>query len=115
MADPAAPRGPTENRENQADRHVWPIYLAIGFAVAFLLMRPTRPGNPISYSELKKKIEAGQVEKVEIAKDHLRAVPSDAAAKARGERWYAVRVEDPGLIKLLDERHIAYTGVAEGD
>jgi cell division protease FtsH len=123
MAEPVPPRGPNEpftrgpekGATQGPDRRVWLVYLAIGLAAAFLLTRSPQAGTPIRYSDFKKKVEAGDVGEVEIGKERVRAIPSDAQAKRRGERWVAWRVDDPNLIKDLDEHHVTYTGVQEGD
>jgi cell division protease FtsH len=43
------------------------------------------------------------------------AVPRDPAAQKRGERWSAVRVDDPKLVDLLDQHHVAYSAREESD
>jgi cell division protease FtsH len=91
------------------------LYLFLGLFAALLFGRSGPTGAQVTYSELKHKIEAGQVAEVHIGKERLRAVPADEAAKKRGERWIAVRVDDPDLTRLLDEKHVAYSGVQESD
>lgn len=96
-------------------RRSWPLYLFLGLFAAMLFTRSQPAGTRLSYSELKQKIEAGQVQSVEIGKERLRAVPMDEAARKRGERWTTQRVDDPELTKLLDAKKVEYTGVPEGD
>src|SRR5262249_13868562 len=96
-------------------RRSWLPYLLIGLMAALLFVRSPAPGNRIGYSDLKAKIEQGQVAEVEIGRDRIRAVPADEAARKRGERWVVNRVDDPEFIKLLDRKHVAYGGVQESD
>jgi cell division protease FtsH len=80
------------------------------FGLNYLLSDQTS-GQEISYSELKAKIAAGQVQKLTIGKDRIVAEPTEAA-KAQGapETWTAVKVDDPGLIELAEEHGVEYKG-----
>jgi len=73
-------------------------------------------GEEISYSELKAKIGAGEVQKLTISDSRIVAEPTEGA-KAAGapESWTAVRVDDPNLIELVEAQGIEYEGaVADG-
>jgi cell division protease FtsH len=82
---------------------------------AMLLTRSGPAGARIPYSDFKARVAAGQVAEVEIGKDAVLAVPADEAARKKGERWIATRVDDPGLVKLLDEKNVKYAGQKDGD
>jgi len=80
------------------------------FGLNYLLSGKTS-GQEISYSELKAKIAAGQVQKLTIGENRVVAEPT-AAAKAQGapESWTAVKVDDPSLIELAEEHGVEYEG-----
>src|SRR5438094_6161764 len=110
MPDPKT-RAPTE----RPSRRAWALYLLLGLFAAMLLARPQAPGARIPYSEFKQRLEAGQISDVELSKDRVRATPSDEAARRRGERWIALRVDDPDLVKQLEAKHVSFTGIPDGD
>src|SRR5689334_16705411 len=101
--------------ETPTSKRTWVLYLFLGLFAAMLLTRPTQPGNRLSYSEFKQKLANGQVSEVEVSKERLKAVPADDAAKKRGERWIVQRVDDPNLVKDLEAKQVAFSGVQEGD
>lgn len=91
------------------------IVLALLIGLNYLLGR--RDTRQIPYSELKQRIEAGQVSRVAVGRDVIRAFISDSLREAgmRPEVWTAVRVEtDDSLVPLLESRGVAYEGVSEG-
>lgn len=91
------------------------VVLAVLFGLNYVLAR--RDTRQISYSELKRRIEAGQVEHVMIGQEQIRAVVTDSAreAGARPEIWTAIRVDtDESLVPLLESRGVTYEGVTEG-
>jgi cell division protease FtsH len=90
------------------------LYLLVAFGALLLLARPS--GGPrIAYSDLKKKIAAGEVREVQLSRDRIVALPKDPAAVKRGERWTAQRVEDPSLLPLLESQRVVYAGQPESD
>ncbi len=72
------------------------------------LVSSNRSGQEISYSELKEKIAAGEVAKLTIGERTIKAEPTEAAGAP--ESWIAVKVEDPGLVDLAEERGVEYEG-----
>jgi cell division protease FtsH len=110
--DPAQQRTPANG---DAPKRTWLVYLLLGLFAAMLFSRSGPTGNRISYSEFKQRIANGEVSEVEIGKERLRATPSDEKAKKRGERWVTLRVDDPDLVKLLEQKHVTFTGMQEGD
>jgi cell division protease FtsH len=100
--------------ETPTSKRSWALYLLVGLFAAMLLTRPSAPGNRISYSDFKQKLDAGQISEVEMTKDRIRAVPADATQKKRGA-WLVQRVEDPDLVKQLEAKKVSFTGAPEGD
>ena len=112
MAELPKPRPPTETGRS---KRAWVLYVFLGLFAAMLLSRPSSSGARISYSDFKQKLAAGQVSEVELSKDRVRATPADPNLAKKGERWTAVRVDDPDLVKELDAKHVKYSGMPDGD
>src|SRR4051812_30449384 len=93
----------------------WTMWIFVALFAALLLTRSGPTGIRVPYSDLKQKISAGQVSSVEVGKDTVAALPVDEAARKKGERWIATRVDDPELVKLLDEKHVKYEGAKDSD
>ncbi len=70
----------------------------------------------ISYSELKRRIAAGQIEDVTIGNDLIRAAVADSVRRTgTPEIFTAVRVpDDEQLIPLLEANNVQYEGTTEG-
>jgi cell division protease FtsH len=69
----------------------------------------------VRYSELKARIEAGEVASVTIAEQVVEATATDTVREATGiSGWQAVRVDDDALIPMLEERGIPYEGRTSG-
>src|SRR5260370_18280876 len=110
--DPPAPR---PSASGDAPKRTWLVYLLLGLFAAMLLSRSTPSGTHLAYSEFKQKLDAGEIAEVEIGKERIRATPSDEKARKHGDRWITMRVDDPDLVKQLEQKHIAFTGMQEGD
>ena len=64
--------------------------------------------NKIPYSEFKEMVRSNRVESLVVEQDKIRGQIKDAK---EGERnFITVRVEDPDLVQLLDEKQIKYSG-----
>ena len=64
--------------------------------------------NKIPYSEFKEMVRSNRVESLVVEQDKIRGQIKDAK---NGERnFVTVRVEDPDLVQLLDEKQIKYSG-----
>ena len=87
------------------------------FVVALLLItwlqgylaEPQR--EKIPYSEFKQWVRDGKVENLVLQSDRIRGEFKDD--KGPNQHFVAVRVEDPELVQLLDQKGIKYTGYAE--
>ncbi len=111
---PDAPRRPGQGGPVARRAYMSAVYIVMAVLILFGLnyVLSDRSGGEISYSELKAKIVAGEVEKLTIGENRIVAEPT-GTAKASGapENWVAVRVDDPGLIDLVEEQGIEYEGV----
>jgi cell division protease FtsH len=111
---PNEPRRPGQGGPVARRAYMSAVYIVMAVLILFGLnyVLSDRSGGEISYSELKAKIVAGEVEKLTIGENRIVAEPT-GTAKASGapENWVAVRVDDPGLIDLVEEQGIEYEGV----
>ncbi len=116
--------GPERDPEHDDDpstfvsgRGIWLLLLL--FLGVFLAVQYFQypAGETIPYSELKQKVQQGQVEKVRITDQLIVAHPTESALEEAKddaedgdmEVWRAVRVEgDDSFVELLDEQGIEY-------
>ncbi|MGK7311808.1 MAG: ATP-dependent zinc metalloprotease FtsH [Candidatus Longimicrobiales bacterium M2_2A_002] len=94
------------------------------FLVAFLILLGLnmflgqRNQEQIPYSELKQKVEAGQVERVRIQGPKIQAVPDSVWAAGRAnvpDVWTTVRVDgDEAFVPLLEENDVVIEAATEG-
>jgi cell division protease FtsH len=112
-------RKPTEPRrpgpEGPMGRHarLTPLYViaALLMLIGLNYLVSARPGQEVSYSVLKEKIAAGEVRKLTIGETKIVAEPTEAAKTAGApEAWVAVKVDDPSLIELAEEKGVEYEG-----
>ncbi|MEZ4749855.1 MAG: ATP-dependent zinc metalloprotease FtsH [Bdellovibrionota bacterium] len=96
-------------------------WILLGVAVILLVSIYSRPdfaSKEIAYSKFKEKVRAGEIQKViigpETYKGFKQMSPAETGNKANPltrvpETYFvSVRVEDPDLIKLMDEKGIEY-------
>ena len=70
-----------------------------------------RQVNTIPYSEFKRYVAEGKVQKLSIKPQQITGVLTTKDDKGGKDRQFVtVRVDDPELVKLLDEKKIDYTG-----
>jgi cell division protease FtsH len=72
--------------------------------------------SQITYSQMKKRIAAGDVKKVTISNDMITAQVVDSLVKkGKPDKWTAVRVQgDTGFIPLLERKNINFEGETQG-
>jgi cell division protease FtsH len=90
-----------------------PLYVVIAVLLLIGLnyLVSDKGGQEISYSSLKAKIRAGQVQKLTIGESHIVAEPTKSAiAQGAPESWTAIKVDDPELIELAEEHGVEYEG-----
>ena len=112
-ADPdrKGPGGPFTKRAGISA--AW-VIVALLLLISLNYLTSGQRGEEISYSGLKEKIAAGEVQKVTVGDTRITAEATEGA-KAAGapEAWTAVPVQDdPGLIELLEEQGVEYDGSA---
>ncbi|MGH7482280.1 MAG: ATP-dependent zinc metalloprotease FtsH [Longimicrobiales bacterium] len=107
-------RGPLDDRRARFTL----FYFLAAFLVLLVLnyMFAGQSTKQIPYSELKQRIAAGQVERVLVGRDRIRAEVRDSlVGGAMPEVLTAVPVaDDPDLIAILDRADVEYQGTTEG-
>ena len=109
-----APGGPMDDRRTRFSLGYFVIAFLLIVGIQFLVGR--QGTEQLQYSEIKERIAAGQVQSVRLGAEAIEAVPVDSIQEADGIRaWTGTRVvPDEGLVPLLDEQGIEYTGVTAG-
>jgi cell division protease FtsH len=86
------------------------IIAVLGFLGLNYLLADQR-GEEISYSVLKEKLAAGEVQKLTISTTKIVAETTETARAAGApEAWVAVTVDDPTLIELAEDQGVEYEG-----
>ena len=93
------------------------VYFLIAFVVLIALNYMLTRANTeqIPYSELKRRIDAGQVSQVVIGNEVIRALLVDSVAKSNAKILTSIRVQDDEtLIPLLERKRVRYEGTTQG-
>jgi cell division protease FtsH len=69
-----------------------------------------RQVNTIPYSEFKRYVVEGKVQKLSIKPQQITGTLTQDDKGGKDQQFVTVRVDDPELVKLLDEKKIDYTG-----
>ncbi len=110
-----SPQDPETRRKRARISAVY-IIIAVLVVVGLNYLFSQQPGAELPYSELKEKIATGAVARLTIAENRIVAVPTDSAIAAGApESWTAVRVDDPGLVELVEEHGIEYEGAVPNE
>jgi cell division protease FtsH len=87
---------------------IW--YFFIAFLVVSFLQQYyfSSKVETISYSQFKQSLTEGKVSKVTISPENIAGVLN--AKEGKGTQFTTIRVDDPNLVKELDERKVDYSG-----
>jgi len=66
--------------------------------------------NTIPYSEFKRYVAEGKVQKLSIKPQQITGILTEDDKGRKDQQFVTVRVDDPDLVKMLDEKKIDYTG-----
>jgi cell division protease FtsH len=94
----------------------WVPLMVIGGVIVIQLLGGLLAGTAVptvDYSQFKERIASGQVTRVQIGTSYLVAIGRPPAGTEEQELFKTVRVDDPGLIPVLDEHEVQYFGVSE--
>jgi cell division protease FtsH len=69
-----------------------------------------RQVNTIPYSEFKRYVAEGKVQKLSLKPQQITGTLTQDAQGGKNKQFVTVRVDDPELVKLLDDKKIDYTG-----
>ena len=100
-------RNPDESKAKS--RTTWLIYLALGVLAFALLSQMSPSGDKVGYDELKARIRAGEVERVTIGANDVRAKLKPDKAKPGAPLLVTGRGDSEKLEELLDQHQITYT------
>jgi cell division protease FtsH len=104
-----------DNQQGPSQRKVhfsiWYFILAL-LLLAYLQTHVVEPeSQQVSYSEFKQWVNEGKVNNLVIGPERIRGeIKTD---KGPGKPFTVVRVEDPDLVKLLEQKGITYSGYVE--
>jgi len=104
--------GKVEGRESKRRHRNWLVGLALSCILLTTgLTACSGDRAEIPYSELKARIEAGEVASARIGQTRIEAESTpEARAAGAPSTWVAVPVPDDGLARLLEARGVTYTG-----
>ncbi|MGV8074517.1 MAG: ATP-dependent zinc metalloprotease FtsH [Syntrophobacteraceae bacterium] len=104
-----------QNRPDSSQRRVhfsiW-YFVAALLAISMfqnLLVEPQR--DKVPYSEFKQWLAEGKVENLVLEPERIKGEIKDD--KGTNKSFITIRVEDPDLVKMLDQKGIKYSGTAE--
>ena len=116
---PGGPGGPADSGQKKEGlppkTHFTLWYLLFVFLLLFMLQQyffSSVQRETISYSTFKQRLVAGNVSKVTITPETITGAMK-SEGKAPGREFITVRVDDPGLVKDLEEHKIDYSGSYE--
>ncbi len=100
------------NRNTQIPLWYLLLPLVALFIGMHLLME--RQGEHVSYSEFKQLVAERKVEDLTISSTTIQGrIKESGKPSEKGKPFYTFRVEDPSLIKTLEEKNITFVGVPE--
>jgi cell division protease FtsH len=98
---------------------LWYILAAIGLMLVIQNMLFAQPFEQIPYSEFKTYVRQGRVAEVRIGTQTIRGKLNSSRSDAMGrqvvERFATVRVDDPNLVRELEEHGVQFRGQYESD
>ncbi|MEK6709459.1 MAG: ATP-dependent zinc metalloprotease FtsH [Nitrospinota bacterium] len=100
--------------DKKAQFSLW--YFLFIFLIMYMIQSLFFPGaqfQRIPYNEFRKLAREGKVERVDILGDRLRGRFKAAGAEGAGRFFETAKVEDPGLIKTLEDAGVTFQGQYE--
>jgi cell division protease FtsH len=94
--------------QKQRQFSIWYVFIAIWALMLFqMFVTPFFNPTEIPYSDFKKALEEGQVTEIALSNTLIHGKMKDDKA------FNTIRVDDPDLVRTLQERHVKFTGVIE--
>jgi cell division protease FtsH len=106
---------PAKGDPNRRKFHFSLWYFLIAFFLISLLQNYylAHQVNTISYSTFKQYVNEGKVKDLVLRADHITGVITETKDGTKDQSFDTVRVDDPELVALLDQKNISYTGHIE--
>ena len=88
---------------------IWYFVIMMLLIIALQQYFLSRKSRPSPYSQFKQELAQGNVEKLTIGPDNITGTLKGKDKKP-AQQFITVRVDDPGLVKELDEHKVDYSG-----
>lgn len=93
---------------------LWYLFLPLLALLIGMQLLAERRGEQISYSEFKQLVAAEKVEDLTISSTSIQGkIKEREKSPGEGKAFYTFRVEDPSLVKTLEEKNIQFVGTPE--
>jgi cell division protease FtsH len=93
---------------------LWYLFLPLLALLIGMHLLAGRQGEQISYSEFKQLVAAEKVEDLTISSTSIQGkIKQREKPPGEGKAFYTFRVEDPSLVKTLEEKNINFVGTPE--
>ena len=106
MFNRGAPQGKKNNQSPKGPFNIWLSLLVLLF---FFYLQPyffSTKVESIPYSQFKQLLADGKVADLTLSPENITGTLTETTAK----EFTTIRVNDPGLVKALDEQKVGYSG-----
>jgi cell division protease FtsH len=94
--------------QKQRQFSIWYVFIALWALMLFqMFVTPFFNPSEIPYSEFKKALEDGQITEIALSTTLIHGKMKDDKV------FNTIRVDDPDLVRMLQERHVKFTGTIE--
>ena len=109
LFNPRTTQGKKDGLPPKAHFSIWYFVIMMVLIIALEQYYLTPKVENIPYSQFKQELAQGSVDKLTIGPDNITGTLK-AKEKKPAQQFITVRVDDPGLVKELDDRKVDYSG-----
>jgi len=109
LFNPRTTQGKKDGLPPKAHFSIWYFVIMMVLIIALEQYYLTPKAENIPYSQFKQELAQGSVDKLTIGPDNITGTLK-AKEKKPAQQFITVRVDDPGLVKELDDRKVDYSG-----
>jgi len=109
LFNPRTTQGKKDGLPPKAHFSIWYFVIMMVLIIALEQYYLTPKVENIPYSQFKQELAQGNVDKLTIGPDNITGTLK-AKEKKPAQQFITVRVDDPGLVKELDDRKVDYSG-----